>query len=365
MQTDNVYLAEIQSIFPKQQTSQYIADRMYPSQSYGRDINHLAKKLAGKFGIEHRTTAIDYERWPESVELADPADHPRRWGGEIVKKLTTVVERDEIGLFALSYNTSFHSDMLPNLTSQIIMDTGLTGVEHAEEIAHYGCAAAIYVLQQAISYCRQYGKPALVFTFDQCSTLFRHLHKDDPDFKKMLIGNLLFTDGGVGVLVVPEAMRGRYRRPLLKVTGSQTKYVPGDLIGMRNGRFLMSSQVKDVMPKLVSHSLVKPLLNKHELDIDDIDEWSIHQGGSEVIKQFCREDCLQLSAQQIARSLELFGKYGNTSAASCLLVLDSFFNDQSTTKMPGSKGIMVGFGAGYYLGGLLYEWTSQSCREAA
>jgi len=67
-----------------------------------------------------------------------------------------------------------------------------------------------------------------------------------------------------------------------------------------------------------------------------------------------KTDILGLSAYHIERSLAKFQQYGNKSSASCLLVLESFFNDQSHDK-EGVNGILLGFGAGYYLGVLLYQ----------
>ena len=55
--------------------------------------------------------------------------------------------------------------------------------------------------------------------------------------------------------------------------------------------------------------------------------------------------------------MELFYQYGNLSAPSCLFVLESFFNDQAYEQKKGKKGMVVGFGAGYYLAAFLYEWV--------
>ncbi len=129
----------------------------------------------------------------------------------------------------------------------------------------------------------------------------------------------------------------------------------GTLIEMKNQRFLMNSNLKNIMPKLVSIELLKPLLIKNKLTLCDISEWSIHQGGSEVIKQFCNDEILGLSEEQIERSLNKFYEYGNVSSASCLLVLESFFNKRGN-EYDIKRGIVLGFGAGYYLGALLYKW---------
>jgi predicted naringenin-chalcone synthase len=355
MSNNNVYIAEIQSIFPKQYSSKYLADKLYPSSLYGKQLNRLANRLAAQFGIKYRTSVIDYELYP-TIALADSAYDPRSWGKKIINKLTTNINKKHIGSFNLSYNTSPHTDILPNLASQIIMDAGLTSLDENDEIAYYGCAASIYSLNQAVEYCKAYDKPAIVFVFDQCSIKSLQLDKEDSDFKKMLISNLLFADSAVGMLVIPERMRNIYNKPLLKIIDIHKKYISGNFINMKNGKFLMDANLKNIIPKLVSDELINPFLLQKQLDVDDIAEWSIHQGGTEVIKQFCRNECLNLSEQQIKRSLDLFYKYGNTSATSCLLVLESFFNEKDKIRTSNSKGLIVGFGAGYYLGIALYEW---------
>ncbi|MBD2293425.1 hypothetical protein H6G06_07965 [Anabaena sphaerica FACHB-251] len=354
---NNVYIADIRSITPRSYSAKYIADKMYPSHLYGDKLNILAKKLAEKIGVERRASVIDYELYPE-ITLANPDDHPKVWGTRIINELTENINKDDIGFLTLSYNVSYHKDILPSLASQIAIDAQLTKLDGNDEVAYYGCASSIYSLDQAVEYCKKYERPAIVFSFDQCTTKSLQLDKNDLDFKKMLVTNLLFTDGGVGMLIIPEKMRSLFQKPLLKIMNIKKKYIPGDLIAMKNGKLLISSNLKDIVPKLVSNELVKPFLRENQLNIEDLSEWSVHQGGTEVLKQFCDNECLGLSDKQIMRSLDLFRKRGNTSSASCLLVLESFFSDRNSTRSSNCTGIMLGFGAGYYFGILLYKWDS-------
>lgn len=352
----NVYIAEIQKILPKKYCAKYVADKLYPSSRYGTKINKLAINLARKFNIKHRTSVVDYSCYPK-IQLANSLDHPKKWGVKIIELLTKEINKSNIGMFSLNYNLSYHRDVLPNLASQIVMDAQLLNLDKNEEIPYYGCASSIYSLHQAVNYCNEYNRAAIVFTFDQCTVGCLQVDENDLYFKKMLMSNLLFTDAGVGMLLIPESMRSQYNKPVLKILDINKKYSPGDLIKMDNGNFLMSSRLKDVVPKIVSDKLIKPLLLDNQLEVNDIDEWSIHQGGVSVISQFLKQSHLNLSNKQIKPSLDLFYKNGNSSAASCVLVLDSFFNNPQSNIISGKKGMLVGFGAGYYLGALLYEWA--------
>lgn len=350
----NVYIAEMQTVIPQKYNSEYMADKTFPANHYGDRMNRMVQKLARKYRVDQRPAIIDLEQFPE-IKVAEK-DHPRNWGSSTINKLTTIVNKEEIGLFSLSYNQTTHVNFVPNLATQMSMDAGLINLEKNEEIHHYGCAGGIYSLEQAINYCRENDKPAIVFTFEQCSGQQTLIDMENPDFKSILMATLLFNDAGVGILIIPERLRHLYSTPLIKIDALETKYKGGDLIYMRDGYFIMGGNVKDIMPPLVSDMLVKPFLQNNMVNKEEVDEWSIHQGGRDVIREFLKPQTLNLSENQLQRSYDLFHEYGNTSAASCLLVLESFFNEERDKKR-GKKGIMVGYGAGYYLGAMLYEWN--------
>ncbi|XLS29782.1 3-oxoacyl-[acyl-carrier-protein] synthase III C-terminal domain-containing protein [Flavobacteriaceae bacterium M23B6Z8] len=354
MKQTNVYIADVQSIFPSSYDAVYFADRVYPKEIYGEKTNRLAKRLASSFGVPQRPSVLNFEVYPE-VMLKEEKDHPRKWGVSVIDRLTTVVAKDEIGMFNLSYNATYHTDILPNLACQIALDAELKELDATEELPYYGCAAGIYSLSDAIDYCRHFDRPAIVFVFDQCTVKMAPLSPDDEDFSKTLISNLLFNDGGIGLLIIPERMKERFDHPLMKVEDVMKYHTPGGLIKMTDGKFMMDTQLKDVVPKLVSEKLIKPFLERNNLLITDVEEWSIHQGGTKVIKQFLREDHIGLSEDKIKPSLDAFYKYGNTSAPSCLYVLESFFKKKDEV-LNDTQGLLIGFGAGYYLAALRYRW---------
>jgi predicted naringenin-chalcone synthase len=111
------------------------------------------------------------------------------------------------------------------------------------------------------------------------------------------------------------------------------------------------------VPELVARRLVRPMLERHGLDLAAVAEWSLHQGGRPLLERFGDADVLGLSLAQRRRSLELFERYGNLSTASALVVLDSFMH-AAEPATPGTKGMVVAFGAGYYMAALLYEWEA-------
>jgi predicted naringenin-chalcone synthase len=151
---------------------------------------------------------------------------------------------------------------------------------------------------------------------------------------------------------VPENMKPS--KPLPEIIEIQTGYIPGDGIRMEEGAFTLKNQVKDIVPPVVSEKVIKPVLKKYSLRKEEIKEWSLHQGGVAIINKFRDDEVLGLTEDQIRRSKEFFHKYGNLSSPSCFLTFDSFFNEKR--EKSGDTGMIVGFGAGYYMGSVLYRW---------
>jgi predicted naringenin-chalcone synthase len=294
---------------------------------------------------------------PENV-LRAKEEHPLSWCTNLVQRISTQISVSEIGYLGVAFNTTSHTDNLPNLACQVAMKAGIKPDVMPEVFPNYGCAGGLFPIQSAIKYCQRNEKAALVLVFDQCTYRYRHDQKSDSfeSFSMDLKVNLLFSDGASAVLFIPERMRTHFEGSLARVEDILTDFHLSDLIRFDNNRFFLSTSVKAQVPTLVANSVIKPMLAKNGLSLSEIDEWSIHQGGSEVLKQFLDESVLGLTSQQLSRSQQLFEKYGNFSAPSCFFVLDSFMREPSEDKM-GTWGMMVGFGAGVYQASLLYRWV--------
>jgi len=355
---NSVYIAGIKTLLPNLHTPEEAVDVLYSPELAGERINRIAKKVAKTIGIKNRPSVINTEKFPEIIVDKEEFS-PLNWGTKIISKLTGVVDKKEIGFLSVSYNISSNEDFLPNLASKLTMKNNLNPDTPPQEIAYYGCGASVFSLESAFNYCREHDRAAIVYSFDQCSMLANPTYDTKhPDFKENMRTCLLFSDGAAGVLLIPESMRKRFKKPLMKITDVVTDFKCGESVRMKNGNLFLGMDIKDTMPELVKEKLIEPLFKKHNLQKESIDEWSIHQGGIPILERFREEQILGLTEEQIKNSKDLFIKYGNFSAPSMLFILDSFFNNPRKERMAGKNGMAVAFGAGYYIGSLLYRWEN-------
>lgn len=358
MKEKNIYIAGITKILPTSYTPQEFMNYIYPKELAGERLHRMAQKISKNTGIKKRLAVMNFEKFP-NLELADKSEHPESWGGKIVDHFSNILPKDKVGFFSTSYNITYHKEVLPNLASRIVINKGLNLDTMPLEYPYYGCASGIFILEQAIEYCKKNKRAAIVYVFDQCSHALKPIYDfNDKNFKPLLRSTNIFSDGAVGMLIIPEELKNEVDGPLMKIIDLNTAHKPGDAIKMEGEHFLTGNQVKDIMPPLVAESVIKPTLEKNCLDKGEIDEWAIHQGGIPVLESFCNDEILGLSDQQISRSRTLFEDYGNFSSPSCFMVLESFFNEAYDKK--DKMGMVVGFGAGYYFGSLLYQWEKSA-----
>lgn len=355
-QSSDVYIAGTSTILPELFSASVAADYLYPPRLCSERINAFAKRVAANFRIRERGLCIDLERVPEIV-LKDRNNHPLEWCVSLAEDLTRVIPKEEIGYVGVAYNTTLHTNTLPNLACQTAMRLDIHPEKAPEEFAHYGCAGGLFPLESAIDYCRHNQKAALVIVFDQCTSRGSFCYDpDDKMFKMDLRVNLLFSDGAAGVLLIPRRLRNIFSQALPKIEDIAMTFKISNMIKFEDDRFILGDSIRNEVPPFVAASVIKPIFSQGALSPSEVEEWSIHQGCLEILDRFGEPEVLGLSAGQLARSKELFERYGNLSAPSCFLILDSFFKDRQEKK-PGTLGMIVAFGAGFYEGAVLYRWN--------
>ena len=357
--TNNIYIAATATLTAPLFSSQDAVELFYSKKRASKKAHKMARLLGKHVGIQNRAMVIDPTFFPQK-QLCSQTHTPKNWGLSLLHKVTPEIDPADIGFVSVAYNVTSHPEILPNLACQIVIDANLTLDEMPSELAYYGCAAGIFAINEAVKYCQTHHKAAFVYVFDQCNWISNPIYDTQhPNFKAALRSHLLFSDGAAGLLIVPETMRDRYPQPLMKILDVNQSFQLGNVVAMDGSSFLVREGVAEIMPALTTHKSINPLLKHHSLTPEDISEWSIHQGGLPVLEAFKDTKILGLSDQAIHRSKALFQQYGNFSSPSCLYVLDSFFQDkrfQNRWESSQAYGLVTGFGAGYYLASLLYQW---------
>ncbi|MBN1952365.1 MAG: hypothetical protein JW801_14285 [Bacteroidales bacterium] len=350
-QQNKVYIADIQTILPPLYKSDEIVKRVYC-----RDDNTLSPiitdRIVKRINIRYRPLIINPDKLPDKV-LIHEDQSSLSWGINLVNRLTHKIPVEKIGFFGLAYNVSSIGSSLPNLSSQILSRTNLRPDVIPEEKLSYGCASGILALQRAMEYCQKSEKAAIVYVFDQCSWAANIIQdKQDPDFKNSFINSLIFGDGGVGILLIPEVLRKQFSTTLLEIQGISQAFEPTDTMHFDESGIKLNDKIHKIIPQIACSRIIDPLLRDNNLKVTDIDEWSFHQGGIPILNEFQNKELLGLADHKIAPSRELYYRYGNLSSASVFFVLSEHFHHSGTSK---NKGIAVSFGSGFYLGGILYE----------
>lgn len=354
----SVYIADVCTIIPKMVDAARFADIVFSKNRVGARINRIAAKFADSSGIANRPSVIDLDKFPK-IALGDKSDEPLCWGKRIVERLQSSICLDDVGFLGVVYNNSCHHDHIPSLAAQIALTAGLRLDEPPHQYTHLGCAAPLFSLEVATDYCRRRDRAAIVFCFDQNTWhVITDFYPDDPKLKQKMRANLLFSDGAVGLLLIPESMRREYARPLPRILDLVTRFHAGDLMRMHNGNFLVEREVPRIMPPLVMEKLVRPAMARLGIATEEVTEWSLHQGGPAILDELCKEVHLGLTDDQAMRSRDLFQRYGNLSGPSCLFVFDDYFHALESSEKAAELGVVVGFGAGYYFGLMAYQWEA-------
>src|SRR5690606_16689168 len=157
--------------------------------------------------------------------------------------------------------------------------------------------------------------------------------KDDTS-KSNLIGTSLFADGAAAALIVGKntviSKKFEGRRPTILDVGSTM---------MKNSLDVMGWDVKDRglyvifsknIPYIVNdwlNPVIQAFLNKHYLNIKDIQNFILHPGGKKVIQAY--EHALGITKEDTEISMKILREYGNMSSPTVLYVLQKFLEQSN------------------------------------
>ena len=76
--------------------------------------------------------------------------------------------------------------------------------------------------------------------------------------------------------------------------------------------------------------LANDLLQRHDLKLEDIQEWAVHPGGRSILDKV--EQSLRLPPDALASSRSVLADYGNMSSATVLFVLKDLLENAETDR---------------------------------
>jgi predicted naringenin-chalcone synthase len=242
-------------------------------------------------------------------------------------------------------------DMRPDLRRTCVLGMGCYGAFPGLRTAHDAVSSGM-------------NRVALVLALELCS-----LHLQFDMAYESIVSAALFSDGAAAALIsrdtppaasLPEitsASPAVSETPQPRLLNFKTRCDYNTLDEMsftvtdKGFRMFLSSYVPDILASNVE-AFVDELLGECHLTRADIHAWGIHPGSQKIV-QFIQEQ-LGLASECVSSSLNTLRDYGNMSSATILFVLQRIQQEQ--TPPPGAYGVLLAFGPGLTMEGLVVQW---------
>ncbi|MDO8734854.1 MAG: type III polyketide synthase [Elusimicrobiota bacterium] len=224
----------------------------------------------------------------------------------------------------------------PGLSTYLIEKLGLNRNIKSFDLVGSGCGGAMPNFQICEALLRESPDNIILsVSVEICSATFQMTN--DPS---QLISDSIFGDGAAASVL--------WNRPRgLELISSGSLYIPEYREDVRfvykNGQLhnQLSTRLPNVAGKSVSE-LIKNLLKKSGLKINDIKHWALHPGGENVINAL--RDEIGLSEEQLHYTRSVLSKYGNMSSPTVMFILRDIIENGVN---PGEWILAASFGAGF------------------
>lgn len=217
----------------------------------------------------------------------------------------------------------------PGPDYHIIRELGLRGDVQRYTLGFMGCYAAFPALRMAAQFCEANADAVVLVVCLELCTL--HMQIDDqPD---NILANSLFADGAAAAIV--SSREPAKKRPAYAMRGFTSALLPaGEAemawdIGNEGFNIVLSSYVPEIIGANVRH-LANDLLQRHDLKLEDIQEWAVHPGGRSILDKV--EQSLRLPPDALGSSRSVLADYGNMSSATVLFVLKDLLENAETDR---------------------------------
>jgi alkylresorcinol/alkylpyrone synthase len=238
--------------------------------------------------------------------------------------------------------------MIPSLDAYLINAIGLRNDIVRLPVTEMGCAAGISGIIYAKNFLKANpGKRAAVIAIESPTATFQ---LDDFSMPN-IVSAAIFGDGAACCLL---SSADSDHGP--EILGEQMYhfYDAEHMMGFRltNGGLKMVLDI-EVPDTIASHfdAIITPFLEKHNLDIKQINHLIFHPGGKKIITTV--EELFTGKGKNIDATKKVLRQYGNMSSATVLYVLEEIMENNP---QPGERGLMLSFGPGFSAQTVLLEW---------
>jgi predicted naringenin-chalcone synthase len=220
------------------------------------------------------------------------------------------------------------------LLKQLELDPGVSRTQ----VGFMGCHGALNALRVARGYAEAEPEAGiLVCAIELCS-----LHYQYGWDSQKLVSNALFADGAAAVVAggVPRDETSDAWR--LAASGSQLMPDTEDAMTWRIGDHGFEMTLSAEVPEHIGAHLrpwLTAWLGEQGLRLSDVGSWAIHPGGPRIVEAVA--EALDLSADDIGPSLEVFAETGNMSSPTLLFILQQL--QRRAARRP---CVALGFGPG-------------------
>jgi 3-oxoacyl-[acyl-carrier-protein] synthase III len=272
--------------------------------------------------------------------------------GEVAKQLLDKrgIDADEIDLIIIATMTP---DMLFPSTACLVQS--IIGAKNAWAFdLNAACSGFIFALNTASKFieCGTH-KKIMVIGADKMSSIIDYTDRSTA---------ILFGDGAGGIILEPAQEEGfgvldacmysdgtNGKNHLLMSAGGSLNPASHDTIDKRmhyiyqDGRQVFKSAV------IAMAEVAAEIMSRNNLKSDDIDYLVPHQANQRIINATAER--MGIDDTKVVSNV---GRYGNTTAGTIPICLAEL--DEQQKLHPGTKLVLVSFGAGYTWGGIYMKW---------
>lgn len=261
------------------------------------------------------------------------------------------VEINDIDYLCVVTSTGF---LLPSLSARLIKKMNFKHDTQRVDIVGMGCNAGLNGLNAVHNWTiANPNKNAILLCVEVCSALY----VNNGSLRAHVV-NSLFGDGAAAVLLRNDIHSNEQTSAPI-IAGFSSYIIPDAIDSMKidwdDSAKKFSFYLHHSNPYVVGKHITKPitaLLQRYQLEIQDISHWVVHGGGRNVISAV--KINLGITTHDMRHTLSVLMDYGNVSSASFLFSYERLLNEKVI--QPGDRGLMVTIGPGAQLETALIEW---------